>query len=367
VRETTGEHGYLASVSDLMAVLFFLAMILLVVFILKAMPDGGTAADAAAAKARADALRAELAAMEADKVGFERERDSFERERDGFERERDGFEKKRAKLDREKSELEADRAILRQEEDRIRLINADLTDSRSIREEFIRHISESMRGRGGGEGFIVEADLKEGLFRFQSELLFPSGVADLNEGGQAALRALGKIMIRSLPCYAYADPYASGLPCLDPPEGGSKPGRFDVVLIEGHTDTVNLRPSSPFKDNMELSAARSRSTYKFLMDAEPCLAVFRNGDGQHLFGMSGFGEQRCVACNQDGEESWRRNRRVDFRIVLAAPRPDGAGPRPSPPPAAPLAASLMSSYEEACDDSLRGPSGAAPGPAVPRR
>jgi outer membrane protein OmpA-like peptidoglycan-associated protein len=250
-RLSAGEQGYLASVSDLMAVLFFIVMIILVVFAVKTIRDN-------------ERLEA---------------------------------------LEREKEEALAE----------LRELNSNLQDARDVRAAFIAYIKEEMEKRGK----TIVIDPNEGIFRLPESVLFPSGGYMLNKDGVEALTALGSILSGRLPCYSgLREPPAPPSECDDP--AAFKPGRFDVILIEGHTDSVNLSASHRLDDNLQLSAFRSWTTYNFLKEKYPELTGLKNSDGQYLFGVSGYGETRKIASNDD-EEGKSRNRRVDFRIVLAAP------------------------------------------------
>jgi flagellar motor protein MotB len=259
-----GDQGYLASVSDLMAVLFFLVMIILAVFTVNTLEQ----------------FR-------------QKEKDLSDRQAE------------MDKLDREKEEALAALSRIRNE----------LLDAREVRAGFLGYIKEEMDRRK----ISITIEPNEGIFRFPENVLFASGAYELNDDGRAALAALGSILSGRLPCYA--GPRNS----FPPPECRDrdlfKPGRFDVILIEGHTDNVPLGRTHKLKDNMQLSSYRSWATYTYLIENFKILDDLTNSDGQFLVGTSGYGEKRGAVSN-DLEEGRSLNRRVDFRIVLAAPSPD---------------------------------------------
>ena len=77
-------------------------------------------------------------------------------------------------------------------------------------------------------------------FVFQSEVLFPSGGADLNEAGLGEMMKLARALIEL---------------------GGEIPEEIDWVLrVDGHTDDVPLSGTGRYKDNWELSSGRATSS-----------------------------------------------------------------------------------------------------------
>ncbi|MDR1314873.1 MAG: hypothetical protein LBQ12_14585 [Deltaproteobacteria bacterium] len=298
------EQGYLASVSDLMAVLFFLMMIALFLF---------------AARSAVLADDQELTKRELQELSRLHEEDQ------GL------ISRLEARGEGQASELDRLRGLEARYVEGASRFNAlydDILDTREVRKEFLRHIEAGMLAKGKA----VKIDLDEGVFRFPDDVLFDSAAFLLKPKGMEALDALGEILSASLPCYAGGRPPGEMPYCLPPLR--RRPGKFDVILIEGHTDDVPLASNSEIRDNRQLSAFRSWSTYNHLMQGSPSLAELRNGTGQHLFGMSGYGENRPSVPNEGREDMRRLNRRVDFRIVLAAPEPSGAGAvRPQVPKA----------------------------------
>ena len=121
-------------------------------------------------------------------------------------------------------------------------------------------------------------------FVFQSELLFPSGSAELEPEGREQMGRLADALAeisRRIP---------TDLPW--------------VLQVDGHTDR---RPISTalFPSNWELSTARAVSVVKFLasraIPAERLVAA-------------GFGEFQPLD-SRDDEIGWRRNRRIEIKIT----------------------------------------------------
>jgi len=122
-------------------------------------------------------------------------------------------------------------------------------------------------------------------FVFQSEVFFDSG--------QAALRPEGK---------AELDQLAAALLDLEK----QIPAEINWVLrVDGHTDTRPLGPTSPFKSNWELSAARAISVVQYLIS----LGV----PAQRLVA-AGFAEYQPLDPGNT-EEAYRRNRRIELKLT----------------------------------------------------
>jgi hypothetical protein len=264
-REGGGE--YLASVSDLMAALFFLVMIVLVVVVGKTL--------------------IELKKLDVDRREYQR-------------------------------------------------LNRGIVDARLKRSDFIKHIKDRLQA----ENVTIEVDENEGVFRFPEKLLFPSGRWELSKDGEEAIVKLGTILAARLPCYSGDRGGEPPTRCDDP--ALHSPGKFDVLLIEGHTDSAPLPARHNLDSNLQLSAYRSCATYEKLVKAVPLLLELKNAEGKNLLGVSGYGEYRPIRDN-DIDDNMSLNRRVDFRVVLAAPppreepvAPDASGRgRRAPAPAVP--------------------------------
>jgi chemotaxis protein MotB len=121
-------------------------------------------------------------------------------------------------------------------------------------------------------------------FVFQSELLFPSGSAELEAGGRTQLDQLADAL-RDIAQRMPAD-----LPW--------------VLQIDGHTDRRPI--STPqFPSNWELSTARAISVLKYLAS---------RGVAADRLAAAGFGEFQPLD-PRDDEIGWRRNRRIELKIT----------------------------------------------------
>ncbi len=122
-------------------------------------------------------------------------------------------------------------------------------------------------------------------FVFQSEVLFNSGQAEINEAGQTEL-----------------DKLATALNELE----AQIPEEIAWVLrVDGHTDARPLSGTGRFRDNWELSSARAISVVKSLID--------RGVSPEHLVA-AGFGEFQPLEPG-DSDEAYARNRRIELKLT----------------------------------------------------
>lgn len=96
---------------------------------------------------------------------------------------------------------------------------------------------------------------------------------------------------------------------------------LDTVFLEGHTDN---RPSPGYMGtgNWGLSAFRAISLWQLWNTALPDsqrLGRLTNQDGEPLFSVSGYADTRPVSKQQQGEDDYRLNRRIDIRFTIRRP------------------------------------------------
>lgn len=126
-------------------------------------------------------------------------------------------------------------------------------------------------------GIEVKSDIRGIIITLPSALLFDLGSAQLKHESIEALRRISEYL-REIP---------------------------GKILIEGHTDNVPLLPTSIYKSNWELSAARAASVLHFLI---------QNGLSPDRFTIAGYGEYRPIESN-DTSEGRSKNRRVELIIL----------------------------------------------------
>ncbi|MBB3385641.1 MULTISPECIES: peptidoglycan -binding protein [Rhizobium] len=122
-------------------------------------------------------------------------------------------------------------------------------------------------------------------FVFQSEVLFPSGAADLNPAGQAEMTKLATALI--------------DLSKEIPPEINW------VLRVDGHTDNVPLSGNGRYPDNWALSSARAIAVVKFLIS---------QGVPADRLVAAGFGEFQPIAPG-DTPDARATNRRIELKLT----------------------------------------------------
>ena len=180
-----------------------------------------------------------------------------------------------------------------------------LANAAELRSSLLSDLKEQLQRTG----VPVSIDPRNGVMHLPESLLFDSGSASFKPGGTGALGVLGRALGRDLPCYAYG-----GRPRHCPSDSRAI---IDTLLIEGHTDNVPIRTAS-FADNWDLSAARSKVTFEFLLHADPALAAIQNERQEPLLSIGAYGSTRPVAPNNT-DAGRRKNRRIDLRFVIGAP------------------------------------------------
>lgn len=122
-------------------------------------------------------------------------------------------------------------------------------------------------------------------FVFQSEVLFPTGAADINPAGQGEMKKLADAIVE-----------------LDK----EIPSDINWVLrVDGHTDNVPLAGTGRFRDNWELSSARAVAVVKFLIE---------NGVPANRLVAAGFGEYQPLD-PADTPDARARNRRIELKLT----------------------------------------------------
>ena len=121
-------------------------------------------------------------------------------------------------------------------------------------------------------------------FVFQSDVLFPSGSADLNDAGKQSLQQLAKTLLEIMPRIPQELPW--------------------VLRVDGHTDRVPIR-TAQFPSNWELSSVRAINVVRYLVEA---------GVPPNRVAATGFGEFQPLEVGSD-EIALRRNRRIEIKLT----------------------------------------------------
>jgi chemotaxis protein MotB len=145
------------------------------------------------------------------------------------------------------------------------------------RSDFFGRLRELLKGR---KDIRVVGD----RFIFQSEVLFPSGQAQMTVDGLAAMDELAKAIIEL---------------------SGAIPQEIDWALqVDGHTDVRPIN-SPEFPSNWELSTARAISVVRYLAS---------RGVPPRRLVAAGFGEFQPLDRGTT-EEALRRNRRIELKLT----------------------------------------------------
>ncbi|MBI8451766.1 OmpA family protein [Pseudomonas aeruginosa] len=178
----------------------------------------------------------------------------------------------------------------------------ELKKAEQVRRTILDEAVEALRERG----IKVEVSENHTVLSIPNDLLgFDTGAYDIHAAYQARALEIGKVINEVI----------------------SREDRvefLDTIFIEGHTDN---RPLQGFmgKGNWGLSTFRAISLWQFwgsALSADEQLARLKNKDGKLLFSVSGYGETRPVLVDQQTEDDFKRNRRIDIRFTIR--RPDSA-------------------------------------------
>ena len=126
-------------------------------------------------------------------------------------------------------------------------------------------------------------DPDTGISRFDTDLLFDSGKADLRSDARASLDELARFL-------------------------KSRDGGEMRVMVVGHTDSRQIakRPArDKYPDNWHLSAARALAVADYLR---------QRGVAEEQIGVAGYGHHQPIAANEDAEER-QFNRRVEVFVM----------------------------------------------------
>jgi chemotaxis protein MotB len=171
-----------------------------------------------------------------------------------------------AKVRGEKEATTAELVELRRQRD---AAESRIAAYRKLQERFQKMVATGALQVGYRNGQMV--------LKLPSGVLFPSGSADLSEGGMVALNEVLKVL------------------------NEFKDRRFSIA---GHTDTLPIK-GRKFKNNWYLSTSRALSVVEFMVDA---------GFPAKNLAAAGYGEFDPVAPN-DTEKNRELNRRIEIILV----------------------------------------------------
>ena len=156
------------------------------------------------------------------------------------------------------------------------------TETKNLREYRSVFFGRLKKILGDIEGIDVVGD----RFVFSSEVLFDRGSADIGLAGKIQLDTISSVL-----------------------KDISKkiPDDINWVLrVDGHTDKTPLSQNSIFKDNWELSQARSLSVVKYMINVHEI--------NPKRLSAAGFGEHQPISFS-NSNEALAKNRRIEFKLT----------------------------------------------------
>ena len=335
--ETTGasssdseaEESYFISMTDIMVGLLFIFIIMLMTFGLmlknatfdyeiqqeelkqtrlyletqreaaKIAQAEAEAAEKKAEKARDDANRAKAAA--------ERTKQELDLALEGL---REAQQKTRELEEKLKKLARIRIAAFNELRESVQDIRTDIETMRNLegrRTQMLHEIQERLDRRG------VRVVIREenGVLQLPDEVLFESNSSTLSDAGRVAVGHLADALDAVLPCYASLTGRRAEAPSNCPRGLGTDGLRLEAVFVEGHTDSDGSQDY-----NWNLSAQRAINTYRELEFASDSTTELRNDNGQYLFSVAGYGENRRVVVNEYTDAEKKQNRRIDLRFVM---------------------------------------------------
>ena len=212
-----------------------------------------------------------------------------------------GLEALQSKLTRANDALNSalgDNANLKEQLDALQKQVADLEQEKATATQTAKGLEEEMRTALESKDVTISKLQGRLTVNILDRVLFNSGEAELNPGGEAVMRKLAAFLTQH--------------------------STLKIHVI-GHTDNVPIRPEarSRFASNWELSSARALAAVHFLAE--------RAGVDARRLGAVGYGEFRPVADNAT-TEGRAKNRRIAIVIL-----PDELAGVETIPPAALIA------------------------------
>ena len=176
-----------------------------------------------------------------------------------------------------------------------------LQKAEEVRRNILIEAAEALLERG----IQVQISENQTVLRIPNDLLgFSTGQDDIQERFEATAYEIGEVLHSLIAKEDRVD-------------------YLDTIFIEGHTD------SRPFtgalcrdKGNWCLSSLRAISLWQFWereLPEEQKLGGLRNLSGYPLFSVSGYAATRPVVQNEQTEDDFSQNRRVDIRFTIRRP------------------------------------------------
>lgn len=209
---------------------------------------------------------------------------------------------------------------LAQAQEKTEEIQRKLSDSDTVRRSIVEQIEHKLRE--ANVNVIVQPE--HGVIRLSDQTIgFESGRAEPRPEHQVNVQTVAHVLLQVLKCYV-VDPGEESH-TLDACPGEVGGARVDTVMVEGHTDSHPIAEGFRYRDNLELSSARSAEVLRRMAEYAPSLASLRNDSKKPVLSVSGYGETRPL---DPDDTTAAFNRRIDIRFLMELP--NQAQPEPQP-------------------------------------
>lgn len=209
---------------------------------------------------------------------------------------------------------------LAQAQQRTEEVQKKLSDSDAVRRRIVEQIESKLRE--SNVEVIVEPE--HGVIHLSDQTIgFEIGMAEPRPEHESNVQTIAQVLLHVLRCYV-VDPGMEEATLAECPAetGGS---RVDTVMVEGHTDSHPIAPGFRYRDNLELSAARSAEILRRIELYQPGLVSFKNDSGKSVLSVSGYGESRPL---DPVNPMAAFNRRIDIRFLMELPKEARSEPAP---------------------------------------
>ncbi len=155
-----------------------------------------------------------------------------------LERKAELLSEKEAELEKKDKSIAALREGLEAREEKVKQLERMIAEKDSAVNNLRRKMEEALTGFNESDLSVVKKNGKV-YVSMSDKLLFKSGSWELGENGKSALKQIADVMNKN--------------PEIE-------------ILIEGHTDSIPVRPGACVKDNWDLSVMRATSVVRILED-----------------------------------------------------------------------------------------------------
>lgn len=165
----------------------------------------------------------------------------------------------------------------------------------------------------GSERPIVEHQLNVGQLAKALAEVVPCYVSSDREAMISGTRIVNTESVsENTPPYCRPSSITSAYRC----EEQDHPWLLETLLIEGHTDSVPVARDRRFLDNLELSSMRAATVFRMITACEPHIEDMRNSENLPVLSTSGYGYTRPATLDPELSDY---NRRIDLRLLLEPP------------------------------------------------